>query len=76
MTYGDFVAYLYPISEGYRHVIGFPPPCADSHLENITHAMLTGRTDTQVIPPATSDYESLVFSPDGNYIYYRKAVNA
>jgi len=63
MTYGDFVAYLYPISEGY-------------HLENITHAMLTGRTDTQVIPPATSDYESLVFSPDGNYIYFRRAVNA
>jgi eukaryotic-like serine/threonine-protein kinase len=30
-------------------------------------------SDTQVIPPSASQYESLAFSPDGNYIYFRKA---
>ncbi|HEX6805633.1 MAG TPA: WD40 repeat domain-containing serine/threonine protein kinase [Terriglobales bacterium] len=33
-------------------------------------------SDTQVVPPAAAHYESLAFSPDGNYIYFRKAVNA
>src|SRR5215469_12115792 len=33
-------------------------------------------SDTQVIPPAAAHYESLAFSPDGNHIYFRKAVNA
>ena len=30
-------------------------------------------SDTQVIPPSASHYESLAFSPDGNYIYFRRA---
>jgi eukaryotic-like serine/threonine-protein kinase len=30
-------------------------------------------SDTQVVPPSPSDYKSLVFSPDGNYIYFRRA---
>jgi eukaryotic-like serine/threonine-protein kinase len=30
-------------------------------------------SDTQVIPPEATDYRSLAFSPDGNYIYFRKA---
>ena len=30
-------------------------------------------SDTQVIPPAEAFYQSLTFSPDGNYIYFRKA---
>jgi Tol biopolymer transport system component/tRNA A-37 threonylcarbamoyl transferase component Bud32 len=29
-------------------------------------------SDTQVIPPADAYYGSLAFSPDGNYIYFRK----
>jgi serine/threonine protein kinase/Tol biopolymer transport system component len=33
-------------------------------------------SDTQVIPPAAATYRSLAFSPDGNYIYFRKAQNA
>jgi len=33
-------------------------------------------SDTQVIPPASATYRSLAFSPDGNYIYFRKAMNA
>jgi eukaryotic-like serine/threonine-protein kinase len=33
-------------------------------------------SDTQVIAPAASSYQSLSFSPDGNYIYYKKAANS
>jgi eukaryotic-like serine/threonine-protein kinase len=33
-------------------------------------------SDTQVIPPEATDYRSLAFSPDGNYIYFRKANSA
>jgi Tol biopolymer transport system component/DNA-binding winged helix-turn-helix (wHTH) protein len=29
-------------------------------------------SDTQVIPPADATYLSLAFSPDGNYVYFRK----
>jgi serine/threonine protein kinase/Tol biopolymer transport system component len=32
-------------------------------------------SDTQVIPPAPVTYRSLAFSPDGNYIYFRQAVD-
>jgi len=56
MIYGDFVAYLYPISQDYRHVNGSRRPCADSHLENITQAMLTERTASAFgpcVPPLT-----------------------
>ena len=33
-------------------------------------------SDTQVIPPSPSSYRNLAFSPDGNYVYFRKARNA
>ncbi|MFZ0952231.1 MAG: protein kinase, partial [Candidatus Sulfotelmatobacter sp.] len=33
-------------------------------------------SDTQIIAPLPSTYRSLTFSPDGNYIYFRKAQNA
>jgi serine/threonine protein kinase len=33
-------------------------------------------SDTQVIPPSPSDYASLAFSRDGNYLYFRKAANS
>jgi eukaryotic-like serine/threonine-protein kinase len=33
-------------------------------------------SDVQVISPAASHYESLAFSPDGNYLYFRNAQNA
>ena len=38
------------------------------------HHILTN-SDTQVSPPSDSFYDSLRFSPDGNYIYYRKALD-
>jgi len=33
-------------------------------------------SDTQVIAPSAGTYQSLTFSPDGNFIYFRKSVNA
>ena len=30
-------------------------------------------SDTQIVPPAAAVYRSLIFSPDGNYVYFRKA---
>ena len=33
-------------------------------------------SDTQVIPPTPAAYKSLAFSPDGNYLYFVKAVDA
>ncbi len=33
-------------------------------------------SDTRVIPPAPVSYRSLAFSPDGNYLYFRKAEDA
>jgi eukaryotic-like serine/threonine-protein kinase len=32
-------------------------------------------SDTRVIPPADAFYQTLTFSPDGNYIYFRKAAD-
>ncbi|HEV2422061.1 MAG TPA: protein kinase [Candidatus Acidoferrales bacterium] len=32
-------------------------------------------SDTQIIPASFSRYQSLAFSPDGNYIYFRKATD-
>jgi len=33
-------------------------------------------SDTQVIPPSPASYKNLSFSPDGNYLYFIKAVDA
>ena len=30
-------------------------------------------SDTQILPPAPGTYASLAFSPDGNYVFYRKS---
>jgi serine/threonine protein kinase len=32
-------------------------------------------SDTQVVQPSPAVYRDLAFSPDGNYVYYRKAAN-
>jgi Tol biopolymer transport system component len=39
------------------------------------HNVATG-SDTRVIPPAPVSYANLAFSPDGNYLYFRKAEDA
>jgi eukaryotic-like serine/threonine-protein kinase len=37
--------------------------------------ILTG-SDTQIIAPAPARYKTLVFSPDGNYLYFRQLMNS
>ena len=48
----------------------------DNGLQSLLLRNVPTGSDTQVIPPSASQYESLAFSPDGNYIYFRMAQNA
>jgi serine/threonine protein kinase/Tol biopolymer transport system component len=48
----------------------------DNGLQSLWLRNVPTASDTQVIPPSASTYRSLTFSPDGNYIYFRKAQNA
>jgi hypothetical protein len=44
----------------------------DNGLESLLLRNLPTDSETQIIPASASHYESLAFSPDGNYIYFRK----
>jgi len=48
----------------------------DNGLQSLWLRNVPTGSDTQVLPPSASHYASLAFSPDGNYIYFRKAQNA
>jgi serine/threonine protein kinase len=48
----------------------------DNGQESLWLRNVPTASDTQIIPPAPATYRSLAFSPDGNYIYFRKAQNA
>jgi eukaryotic-like serine/threonine-protein kinase len=48
----------------------------DNGLQSLWLRNVATASDTQVIPPSASTYRSPTFSPDGNYIYFRKAQNA
>jgi len=48
----------------------------DKGLESLWLRNVPTGSDTQVIPSSPEHYEGLAFSPDGNYIYFRKAQNA
>src|SRR5271170_2318122 len=48
----------------------------DSGLQSLWLRNVPTASDTQIIPPSPSAYRSPAFSPDGNYIYFRKAQNA
>ena len=48
----------------------------DNGLQSLWLRNVPTGSDTQILPPSASHYESLAFSPDGNYIYFRKAQNA
>ena len=48
----------------------------DSGIQSLWLRNAPTGSDTQVLPPSAAHYESLAFSPDGNYIYFRKAQNA
>ncbi len=45
-------------------------------LQSLWLHNLPTSSDTQVIPPAPASYKSLMFSPDGNYLYFIKAADA
>ncbi len=48
----------------------------DNGLQSVWLRNVPTASDTQIIAPSPSYYRSLTFSPDGNYIYFRKAQNA
>jgi serine/threonine protein kinase len=48
----------------------------DNGLQSLWLRNVPTGSDTQVFPQSDSYYTSLAFSPDGNYIYFRKAQNA
>ena len=48
----------------------------DSGQQSLWLRNVPTASDTQVIAPSPSTYRTLAFSPDGNYIYFRKAQNA
>jgi eukaryotic-like serine/threonine-protein kinase len=48
----------------------------DNGLQSLWLRNAPTGSDTQVIPPSPSRYLSLAFSPDGNFIYFRKSQNA
>lgn len=45
----------------------------DSGKQSLWLRNVPTASDTQIVPPAAVSYASLMFSPDGNYIYFRKA---
>ena len=45
----------------------------DNGLESLWLRNVPTGSDTQIVPPAAAVYSSLIFSPDGNYVYFRKA---
>jgi eukaryotic-like serine/threonine-protein kinase len=48
----------------------------DNGIQSLWLRNVPTGSDTQVLPPSDWYYTSLAFSPDGNYIYFRKAQNA
>jgi eukaryotic-like serine/threonine-protein kinase len=47
----------------------------DNGMQSLWLRNVPTASNTQVIPPSAAVYRSLAFSPDGNYIYFRKAQN-
>ena len=47
----------------------------DNGMQSLWLRNVPTGSDTQVVAPASSTYRSLAFSPDGNFIYFRKSVN-
>ncbi len=47
----------------------------DHGMQSLWLRNLPTGSDTQLIPPAASDYTELRFSPDGNYIYFAMGKN-
>jgi eukaryotic-like serine/threonine-protein kinase len=45
----------------------------DNGLQSLWLRNIPTGSDTQIVPPSAAVYGSLTFSPDGNYVYFRKA---
>ena len=45
----------------------------DNGLQSLWLRNVPTGSDTQIVAPAAAVYKSLIFSPDGNYVYFRKA---
>jgi serine/threonine protein kinase len=45
----------------------------DNGLQSLWLRNVPTGSDTQIVPAASAVYASLAFSPDGNYVYFRKA---
>jgi eukaryotic-like serine/threonine-protein kinase len=45
----------------------------DNGLESLWLRNVPTGSDTQILPPAAATYAALTFSPDGNYLYFKKA---
>ncbi len=45
----------------------------DNGLQSLWLRNVPTGSDTQIVPPAAATYSSLAFSPDGNYVFFRKA---
>jgi serine/threonine protein kinase/Tol biopolymer transport system component len=45
----------------------------DNGLQSLWLRNIPTGSDTQIVPPAAAVYGTLIFSPDGNYVYFRKA---
>ena len=48
----------------------------DNGMQSLWLRNIPTNSDTQVLAPDAVTYESLTFSPDGNYLYFRKASSA
>ncbi|MGA2420159.1 MAG: protein kinase, partial [Candidatus Acidiferrum sp.] len=45
----------------------------DNGLESLWLRNVPTGSDTQIVAPAAANYAGLAFSPDGNYVYFKKA---
>jgi Tol biopolymer transport system component len=48
----------------------------DAGLESLWLRNVPTASDTQIVAPAPTQYADLAFSPDGNYIYFKRTVSA
>jgi len=44
----------------------------DNGMQSLWLRNVPTDSDTQIVPPAAAIYDSLAFSPDGNYVYFRR----
>lgn len=48
----------------------------DNGMQSLRLRNIATGSDTQIVAPAPPRYKSLIFSPDGNYVYFRQLINS